>query len=314
MTRCPITYALLTAEEESRCKYSRRGLALLSPRMTALSDLPYSAEAQRLEAAARAEKMSIQGVQPKLSAALNVKEGRFDIVDTGGTYILKPPLANYRHVPENEDLTMRLAAAVGIDVPLHGLVYAQDGSLTYFVKRFDRYGRRRKRMQEDFAQLNGRTRDTKYSSSMEQVAQTIETHCTFPVLEKVKLLRLTLFCFLVGNEDMHLKNFSLQATDGTIALSPAYDLLNTTILLPRAVEELALPLNGKKRNLTRNDLLRYFAAERLALPSVAITGVVDELHAAAERWQRLIEESFLPSAAQMAYQNLVDTRRQALEG
>ena len=102
---------------------------------------------------------------------------------------------------------MRLAAAGGVAVPLHGLMYAKDGSLTYFIKRFDREGRKGKLAVEDFAQLMGRSRDTKYDGSMEKVAQVVETHCTFPAIEKIKLFRLTLVNFLLGNEDMHLKKF-----------------------------------------------------------------------------------------------------------
>lgn len=68
-------------------------------------------------------------------------------------------------LPENEDLSMRLAAAAGLDTPLHGLIYAKDGSLTYFIKRFDQIGRNRKLAVEDFAQLMGLDRDTKYDAS-----------------------------------------------------------------------------------------------------------------------------------------------------
>src|SRR4030042_3559984 len=104
---------------------------------------------------------------------------------------------------------MRLAAIAGLEVPLHGMVYARDGSLTYFIRRFDRVRRKGKLATEDFAQLQGKSRDTKYDSSMEQVTRTIEEFCTFLLIEKAKLFRLTIFSFVVGNEDMHLKNFSL---------------------------------------------------------------------------------------------------------
>ena len=164
--------------------------------------------------------MSIQGVQPKLLGRLQVKEQRFALVDSGGQYILKPQTADYLQVPENEDLTMRLAALVGIEVPLHGLLYGQDGEKTYFIKRFDRISRKGKIHIKDIAQLVGRDRDTKYRANMEQVAKLIESYCTFPVVEKVKLLHLTLFSFLVGNEDMHLKNFSIIRNEDVISLTP----------------------------------------------------------------------------------------------
>jgi serine/threonine-protein kinase HipA len=200
MNRCPITY-----EDCQGGRYSLGGLKKLSPRLRSLKDFPFSAEEQVREAIFRAAKMSIQGVQPKLSVRLNVKEEIFEIVDKGGHYILKPQTVHYKEVPENEDVTMRLAKQIGIDVPLHGLLYSKDGSMTYFIRRFDRAGRNKKIPVEDFAQLSGKNRETKYDSSMEQVTSLIEKFCTFPALEKLKLFNLTLFNYLIGNEDMHLK-------------------------------------------------------------------------------------------------------------
>lgn len=135
MNHCPITY-----EACGDSRYSKEGLKRLSRNLTHLNDLPLTAEEQVKEAAARADKMSIQGVQPKLSAVLSPKKGGFEIVDRGGRYILKPQIPGYFQVPENEDLTMRLAESIGIEVPLHGLVYSKDRSMTYFIRRFDRMG------------------------------------------------------------------------------------------------------------------------------------------------------------------------------
>ena len=171
MGRCPITYEVCEGG-----KYSLNGLKKLSPRLSSLKDFPYSAEDQVAEAIARAAKMSIQGVQPKLSVRLNVKNENFEIVDTYGRYIFKPQTKNYREVPENEDVTMRLAELIGIDIPLHGLVYSKDKALTYFIQRFDRMGRNKKIAVEDFAQLSGKDRETKYDSSMEQIISLIDKH------------------------------------------------------------------------------------------------------------------------------------------
>jgi len=139
MSRCPITYG-----ECEGGKYSLKGLKKLSPRLKNLKDFPFSAEEQVKEAIARAAKMSIQGVQPKLSVRLDLKNEVFEIVDTGGRYIFKPQTKNYKEVPENEDVTMRLAELIGIDVPLHGMVFSKDNTLTYFIRRFDRVGRNKK--------------------------------------------------------------------------------------------------------------------------------------------------------------------------
>ena len=303
MPHCPITY-----EDISGRKYSHSGLMRLSRRLDHLEDLPFTPDELRREALGRASKMSIQGLQPKLSAVLNVPEGRFEIVDRGGQYILKPPVSDYPEVPENEDMTMRLAAAAGIEVPLHGMIYTSDGALCFFIKRFDRTGRQGKRAVEDFAQLLGYTRDTKYASSMEEVAKVIERYCTFPVVEYVKLFRRTLVSFLCGNEDMHLKNISLITRDNKVELSPAYDLLNTTIVLANPQEESALPIRGKKSNIKRETLLEYFAMDRLELTRKAVDGVLADIRQARSKWNDLLERSFLSSKLKSSYRELVDER------
>jgi serine/threonine-protein kinase HipA len=310
MRRCPLTYELLSDNDPG--KYSRAGLRKLSRSLVGLRDLEYTAVEQRREAMARANRMSIQGVQPKLSARLVVKDGRFEVVDRGGRFILKPQNQLYANLPENEDLSMRLAGTVGIELPLHGLLNSADDSLTYFVKRFDRVGRNRKLAVEDFAQLAGRTRDTKYDFSMERLIPIIEEHCTFPAVEKLELFRRTLFCFLTGNEDMHLKNFSLIDKDNIIKLSPAYDLVNSTIVLPGSQEELALPLNGRKRKLSGDDLVQYYGSQRLELTSKSIDDVLSTLSKEVPKWEATIKSSFLPTDLKTAYWELVQSRSRTL--
>jgi len=254
-------------------------------------------------------------VQPKLSARLNIKKQQFELCDRNGRFILKPQIAEYREVPENEDLTMRLASLAGIEVPLHGmLLYGRDKELTYFIRRFDRVGRKSKIHVEDFAQLAELSRDTKYRSSMEKITALIERYCTFPVVEKVKLFRLTLFCFLVGNEDMHLKNFSIIYKDDVIALSPAYDLLNTTIVLPKPEEELALPLNGKKNRLRQHDLIDYFGRDQLQLTDRVINKMLMELKQLRKPWKALLKISFLSNIMKEKYLGVLDKRFERLFG
>lgn len=308
MNRCPITY------QTCEGRYSAKGLKLLSKNLTELKELPFSAQELRREAAARADKISIQGVQPKLSARLNIKNQQVELVDRYGQYILKPQIAEYQEVPENEDLTMRFASLAGIEVPLHGLLYGRNTELTYFIRRFDRRGRKSKIHVEDFAQLAELSRDTKYRSSMEKVAALIEKYCTFPVIEKLKLFRLTLFCFLVGNEDMHLKNFSIIYKDDVVALSPAYDLLNTTIVLPSPEEELALPLNGKKNRIKRHDLINYFGRDRLHLNDRVINKVLTELKQQRKPWEALLDISFLSDMMKEKYLSVLDDRFKRLLG
>ncbi len=308
MKRCPITYEIIAENEH----YSRQGLRLLSPQLNDLQPLEFSAAELRQDAIARVGKMSIQGVQSKLSAQLKIKAQQFEIVDQFGHFILKPQSELYPELPENEAVTMSMAKLIGLEVPVHGLVYGKDNSMTYFIKRFDRYGHTKKLAQEDFAQLSLAGRDTKYNSSMERVAEVITTFCTFPKIELIKLFKLTLFNFLVGNEDMHLKNFSLLTRDQKTTLTPAYDLLNSTIALGNAKEELALPLNGKKNNLTQKDFLNYFAIERLGLNRVVIAEVMQEITQALPKWQALIEISFLSKKMQASYLRLLAERAKRL--
>ena len=303
MNRCPITY------EKCKERYSINGLSHLAKGTMQLHDLPYSAAEQLQEAVARAGKMSVQGVQPKLSAVFNKKQSIFDIVDRFGEYILKPQNPHYRELPENEDLTMKLASLSGIDVPFHGLVYSSDGSLTYFIKRFDRIGKNKKVSVEDFSQLSEANRELKYRSSMEKIAKDIEKFCTFPEIEKIKLFRLTLFFFLTGNEDMHLKNFSLITLKNKVSLSPAYDLLNTTAVLQDPREEFALSLAGKKQKITKELLIDYFGHERLALNQSVVTKVVSEIeYSYKTQWKELISISFLSDEMKKRYTAIVDER------
>lgn len=310
MKYCPITYDIITDKET----YSRRGLRILSPQLKNLNPLNLSAEELRMEAIARAGKMSIQGVQTKLSARLNITKECFDIVDQYGHYILKPQSEFYPELPENEALTMTLAATIAIEVPAHGLVYSKDGKMTYFIKRFDRTTHKKKYAVEDFAQLSNMSRDTKYNSSMEKVAELITGggFCSFPKIEAVKLLKLTLFNFLVGNEDMHLKNFSLITRDQQTTLSPAYDLLNTTIAQIQTKEELALPLNGRKNNVRRRDFIDYFALDRLNINRATVFTVLKNIYDALPLWKDLIHKSFLSEGMKQKYLQLLEERSHRL--
>jgi len=303
MNLCPITY---TPCGENR--YSEAGLKLLSTGLRSLKDLEYTAEEQRIEAFNRAAKMSIQGVQPKLSALLSIKDEKFILVDKGGKYILKPQHQIYFQLPENEDLTMKLANEIGLEIPIHGLLWSKDNTLTYFIKRFDRKGQNDKIPVEDFAQLAGLSRDTKYDYSMEKIVKLIDDYCTFPAIEKVKLFKLVIFNYLIGNEDSHLKNFSIITHDNQVRLSPCYDLVNSTIVLKEQAEEIALPLYGKKKHLTRTILVNYFGVERCGLTEKSVKKVLETITLAIPKWKTLIDISFLSKELKGKYLDLLDGR------
>ena len=308
MNRCPISYS-----PKGENPYSLNGLKALAYGLTKLNLCEYTAEEQRIEAFNRASKMSIQGVQPKLSAILNIKDEKFEIVDRGGRFIFKPQHPYFPQMPENEDLTMRMAETIGLDVPLHGMIWSKDGTLTYFIKRFDRKGQNDKVPVEDFAQLAGLSRDTKYNYSMEKVVKLVDSYCTFPAIEKVKLFKLVLFCFITGNDDMHLKNFSIINLDGKIQLAPCYDLLNTIIECKTPEDEIALPLNGKKKNLTRNMLINYFGQEKCDLTDKVIDKVLDSITNAIPKWREEISISFLSDVMKEKYLALINAQLERLQ-
>lgn len=308
--RCPITYEVITDQNK---KYSQKGLKLLSKNITDLKDFQYSRNAQIGEIQVMAAVRSFQGMQPRLNVSLNATNEAFEIKATEGTFILKPQNLLWPSLPENEDLTMRLAKAAGLDVPLHGLVYCRDGSLGYWMRRFDRPSLkspgRMKYASEDFAQLSGTHKKNKYQGTMEKTVDIIETFTTFPLLEKEKLFRLTLFNFLVGNEDAHLKNLSLLTENQVVKLAPTYNLINTHIITgDKGQEELALSLNNKRNNLKSQDFIDYFAIEYLKLPQTRIKRIVKEMILATKKWPEIIHISFLAPTLKEDYVHLVNKR------
>lgn len=313
MNRCPITYESCGSD-----RYSASGINKFSKRLKTITDIPYSAAEQRSQSALHASKMSVQGMQPKLSVRLNLKKACFEITDRGGNYLIKPQHDVYPELPENEDLCMRLAKCVGISVPLHALIYSKDETLSYVIKRFDRTGRSSKLATEDFAQLTDKCRSTKYDFSMEKLIPVLD-HCTFPAVERVRFFRRCIFNFLIGNEDMHLKNFSLITINNKIELAPAYDFLSSTMTLlslrkkPDTIEEIALPLKGKKRKLTRNDWIDYFAMDRLELNSTVIEEVLAGLSDSFDVWFDLIKDSFLSAESKDILAELIRERRDLLK-
>lgn len=294
-------------------KYSSEGLRLLDKALKELKEFPLSAPEQRLEAASNMGKMSIQGVQPKLSAILNKKRQIFEVVEQKGSFILKPQHDTYLEMPQNEDLTMKMAHLAGIETPLHGMIWCKDGSLTYFIRRFDRINKKEKLAVEDFAQLAGMTRDTKYDFTIEKVIKLLDAHCTFPSIEKKKFFRLILFCFITGNEDMHLKNFSLITRKDKVEFSPAYDLINSTLVMGGAEEEMALMLAGKRKEFRYRELVTYLGMEKLGLNSKSIASVLQNFEKTAASWLALIDQSFLSEVSKKAYKDLLLNRLKRLQ-
>ena len=251
---------------------------------------------------------SLTGVQPKLSLNLDKHEGtsRLTIVGLWGDYILKPQTESYPQLPENEDLTMHLAEAAKISVVPHSLIRLADGRLGYLTRRIDRTKDGEKIDMEDMCQLTLHPTEYKYKGSHEQIAKTIMQYSDMPKLDLTNYMQQLLFCFVTGNNDMHLKNFSLYRPGRGYLLTPAYDLINVAIANPKDKEELALPLSGRKSQLQMNDFLK--SATAMGLEQNVVINLIENMHKAVPKWRSLIQSSFLTADMKEKYEQLVMLR------
>jgi len=254
--------------------------------------------------------VSVPGVQAKLSMSLlketkNSSNNRLTVVGAlGGNYIFKPPNEDYPQMPENEHLTMRIAEAFGINVVPSSLIKLNSGELSYITKRVDRTETGEKIHMIDMFQITEAF--DKYKSSMEKIGNAINLYTSNTLLDKLLFFELTLFSFIVGNNDMHLKNFSLLRTGSDWSLSPAYDLLNVSIILPTDTDELALSLEGKRKKFKRNHFELF--AERLELTPKQITRVFNRFSKNKSKAMDLIKGSFLSNELKLKYLETIEER------
>ena len=251
---------------------------------------------------------SLTGVQPKLSLNLSRHEdcSRLTIVGLWGDYIFKPQTEDYPQSPENEDLTMHLAEAAKINVVPHSLIRLADGRLGYITKRIDRTPNGEKIDMEDMCQLTLHPTEYKYKGSHEQIAKTIAQYSSIPKLYLTNYMQLLLFCFVTGNNDMHLKNFSLYRPAKEYQMTPAYDLLNVSIANPKDKEELALPISGRKTKLRLEDFLNV--ARNMGLKEHVVKRLISGLQKSLPKWRELIQKSFLSEDMKSRYEELVMSR------
>lgn len=323
--RCLCT--LTTLDEEG---YSNEAKAILWDRL----DVPATLDFKRQDTLAlrrqHAKRMSISGVQDKLS--LRLEENRLSVTDVEGTYILKPipgtPLVRWTEdVPANEHLTMRLAGEVfGIRVAACALIRMSDNELAYLVRRFDRQPGGDKIPQEDFCQLLERTSDThgphyKYDAAYEDIFSALRIYCPTYMIEREKLFELLCFNYLVANGDAHLKNFSLYRPESDYILTPAYDLMSTKLHLPDesqlGLEELYSDeriTDGEQTHgfLTGSDWLQF--GVDVGIPTKRARRIIQTFREQQtyEAIHDLILRSFLSTEAKSAYGAIVEDRRRAM--
>jgi len=254
--------------------------------------------------------IAVPGVQPKLSMSLVKKtretsDARLTVVGAlGGHYIFKPPSDKFPEMPENEHLTMRMAESFGIPVVQSSLIKLSSGELSYITKRIDRGDNGEKIHMIDMFQITEAF--DKYKSSMEKVGKVIGSYSSNPLLDKTYFLDIALFSFITGNNDMHLKNFSMIKSSLGWTLSPAYDLLNVSIVLPEDTEELALTLSGKKKKLKREHFEQL--GKGLGLNSKQINGSFKRLLKHKANALELLDKSFLSLEMKLAYKEVLTKR------
>ncbi len=313
---------------KTRCLYCYRDLKEEGPdfhkscsRKIFGSSIPPTLDYSREQMYNLAEKIiqsqfAVTGVQPKLSLGLKDQKEmdsppKLTILGLWNDYILKPPSREYPNLPELEDLSMHLAEIAGIKTVPHSLIRLKSGELAYLTRRIDRQGKRKLHM-EDMCQITEKMTESKYRGSHEQIAKAIQRHSSMPGLDTIGFFEQVVYCFLTGNNDMHLKNFSLfKDPERGYILSPAYDLVAAVLVVEGDDEELALTLNGKKKKLRRRD---FEEAMKSNMPSQkTIENIFNRFKSALHKWHEFVEISFLPDKLKEDFHQRLDSKSSQLE-
>ncbi len=251
--------------------------------------------------------IAVTGVQPKLSLTFekDVQQGvhRLTLVGLWGNYLLKPPTTQYTELVENEHASMRLAQIFGIRKVPFSLIRLKTVELAYLTRRIDRE-KQKKLALEDMCQLTERLTEYKYRGSVEQIAKVIRDYSSNPGLDLAYFTELVLFSWLIGNADMHLKNYSLLTNhEGMVSLAPAYDLVATKLIIPQDTEETALTINGKKSRIKMKDFETF--AETIQLPKKSFENIIERFQQKLQLALLELNNSFLSETSKLAYRDLL---------
>ena len=252
---------------------------------------------------------TVTGVQKKFSIYINPSaDQKITLFNNPLGYIVKPDINEFNFLPEAEHLVMCMAEEASLSVVPHALVKVDD-KYAYITKRIDREyenNQINKIAMEDFCQLQNKLTETKYVGSYEKCGKTIDTYSSIPGADKAEFFLRLVFCFITGNSDMHLKNFSLIETNEGYKLSPAYDLLPVNIIMPDDKEECALTLNGKKMNITKNDFIKL--AYNLSIPKPAAIKMIESMIQKENTFVNMVEESLLSNEMKESFIALIHNR------
>ena len=259
--------------------------------------------------------LTVPGVQKKLSLHLSkVPEERLTLVDYPAGYILKPQAEEYEMLPEFENLAMRMAKLVGINTVDNALMF-NNGQYAYITRRADRLMNDCGMLaMEDFCQLAERLTIDKYKGSYEKCAGIIDAYSSRKGLDMTELFIRIVFSFIIGNSDMHLKNFSMMETapgSRKYCISPAYDMLPVNIILPEDKDQMALTINGKRSNLKRRDFIDF--ARKCGINENAANKMILRLCNMQERILGECEQSYLSEELQIKMKDIINDRIEILK-
>lgn len=261
---------------------------------------------------------TVPGVQKKLSLHL-VSDGskpRLTLVNYPTGYILKPQVAEFEALPESEQLIMEMADMAGISTVPHALIKGS-GGLAYITKRVDRNLTKdniEMLAMEDFCQLDLRLTEDKYRGSYERCAKIIKKYSSRIGIDITEFYIRLVFCYIVGNSDMHLKNFSLiETAEGSqeYLLSPAYDLLPVNANLPEDKEQFALTMNGKKMHILKGDFLKF--ASTCDIPRKTAIKLIQNLVSYTPKWLKMCDDSILPDDLKERLRQIIIERTEVLK-
>lgn len=279
--------------------------------------LPYTHnEIDKLARVVVEKHTTVTGVQAKLSMDLDKDEygnaSRLTIVGVLGRYILKPQTKRFIALPEVEDLAMHLAEIAHITTVPHSLIRFADGELNYITRRIDRTDDGRKLPMEDCCQLAGLLTEQKYQGSYEYLASLIKKYSATPSLDLINFWEQVLFSWIVGNADMHMKNFSVISNDGCgYHLAPTYDQVSTAIVMPEDTEELALPLQGFKKKLMPFDF-KYGMIDS-GLEQKVAERILQRFQKFKQPWFECIDSSFIKDDQKVLFKELISLRLTTLQ-
>ena len=273
-------------------------------------------------------RISLSGAQPKFSIVVDDDKLRYIREGEQGTFILKPRPTAYQIINKdfcvaNEHVTMQIASQVyGIETAANALCFFDDGTPAYITRRFDVHSKG-KYKQEDFAALLGYTKDNagsnyKYDkASYEECAEVIHRYVKATLIDIRRFFRIILFNFVTLNDDAHLKNFSLIERNGEYRLSPAYDLINTSLqlmnphifALDKGLFKEGMAFSDT-HTISRSDFEEF--GKRIGLPIKVIKQEIDMFAAEQPLVKELLGRSFLSPSLQKQYWMAFDYRRKML--